>query len=342
VALQSYDVHPGGVVEQVLPLPRIHFLFMLMDALPHGNLWGEFFADAPNNSYRAWAHCVHHHACEENLTMPGLQLVPTVYSARRVDLMTPMVRLLESALQDPVDGYPNPLDKFVLVSDSTLPLKPFASVFSVLTAHASSDMCFFPPEDYLLHADIEGTLLFLPKQHQWVVLNRNHSEMLVNNWVSPCTELCNWTIPYSEGGLNRLDFAPPPNSAKSLDRLGSVYGKVMGRGRSSNCRPGSTATDEYAVFANIFGPLEEFSRASLTDLSVESVCHTWTSFPEMDGKRARINLSDRPGYIDAIQGHPGEIHETDTEALSALRSSPYLFARKFLPNEDYAELHAHS
>jgi hypothetical protein len=311
----------GGVRD-----PTLHFLFMLMDNLPHSKQWASFFAgDIAGNRYLMWAHCVKHNDCKQTLLkeFPDVQLVPTVFSKRWTDLVTPMVQLLRMALIHSACME----DKFLFVSDSTLPLKPFPELFSAIMQSNTSDFCFHPKvgpkapivsfleDTNYVESVINGTLLTLVKSHQWSVLRRDHAEVLVQNWRSPCTEVCNWTMPYSEGEINRNSFPCPVNTY---------------------------ATDEFAVLANIVGPLNEsMVQGGLLDFGISHKCHTWTSLPEKGGKTLeKCNESNAADASDAF-GHSAELGNPTNTTLLLLRSSPYLLARKFLPDDQllhYEEL----
>jgi hypothetical protein len=317
----------GGVRD-----PTLHFLFMLMDNLPHSKQWASFFAgDIAGNRHVMWAHCVKRNDCKETLLkeFPDVQLVSTVYSERFIDLVTPMVQLLRMALMHSVRME----DKFCFVSDSTLPLKPFPELFSAIMASNTSDFCFhpevgpshvpkwapFPKDDKnYVQSVMNGTLLTLAKSHQWSVLRRDHAEVLVQNWRSPCRHVCNWTMPYSEVEINRNSFPCPMNAQ---------------------------ATDEFAVLANIIGPLNEsMDQRGLLDFGISHKCHTWTSFLEKGGKTlerckesnaAELNhhLSLASWSPYSHSGHSDELRNLTNRTLLLLRSSPYLFARKFLPDD---------
>merc|ERR550537_2010266 len=93
-----------------------------------------------------------------------------------------MNQLLSKAVEaDPHLSHPG--DKFVFVSDSTLPAKPFSQIYATLTTRQGSDFCVFPTKEW---ADIgqPGYLQILPKHHQWIILNRGHAEKALNLWAS--------------------------------------------------------------------------------------------------------------------------------------------------------------
>lgn len=107
----------------------------------------EFFRGAPPGSYSAFVHCKFADQCQANLRASGLNaiftVVPTVFSAWCSDLVSPMLQLLRSAL----DAAPQDvLAKFVFLSSTHLPLKPFGIIQAELGKHpGASDFCLYPP-----------------------------------------------------------------------------------------------------------------------------------------------------------------------------------------------------
>lgn len=168
---------------------RVYFLFLAVSKISNWGVWKSFFEVAPPDQYRALIHCKGA-ACKLFASAhKPLMLVPTVDSSYCGDLVSPMNRLLESALQD--DPWSsNPADKFVFVSDSSLPAKPFWHVYNTLTPRAGSDFCVFPSKDW---ADVpalrstngdphNGSNEVAVKTHQWMVLSRAHTVRAVSLW----------------------------------------------------------------------------------------------------------------------------------------------------------------
>merc|ERR1719326_864201 len=114
-------------------------------------------------------------------------MVPSYYYA---DLVTPMNALLSEAL---LQGGPskNPADKFVFVSDSTLPAKPFAHIYDTLTARTGSDFCVCSVKEWATRREQATTFPYTTegrpvemaiKHHQWSILDRNHAEKVAQIW----------------------------------------------------------------------------------------------------------------------------------------------------------------
>jgi len=168
--------------------PRVYFLFMAVDKVANWAVWRSFFAAAPPDQYRALIHCKGLACKVFASTSKPLKLVPTVASSYCHDLVSPMNQLLDSALQD--DPWStNERDKFVFVSDSTLPAKPFWHIYNTLTRRKGSDFCVFPSKDW---ADVPGKVYkkralrntheLAIKTHQWSVLSRSHTVRAVRLW----------------------------------------------------------------------------------------------------------------------------------------------------------------
>merc|ERR1719181_1357715 len=92
-----------------------------------------------------------------------------------------MAQLLKGALKLDA-GTVGGREKFVFLSESTLPIKPFAEIHSSLLLDDKSDFCLFPSDQWG-SANIDGSFVKLLKQHQWVVLNRDHARLFVRDWV---------------------------------------------------------------------------------------------------------------------------------------------------------------
>lgn len=162
--------------------PRVHFLFLMVDHLQRADIWNRFFAGVPHELYRVFWHCKDVEKCRTHLAAQGSggdnfvrphiidPPMPTQYCT---DLVSAENRLLETALAtsgwsaiqrrsrgklgsllargngqraDSEDA--RSLDKFIFVSDSTLPVKPFMEIYATLTAKRDSRFCIFPQQEW--------------------------------------------------------------------------------------------------------------------------------------------------------------------------------------------------
>merc|ERR1712232_104542 len=104
------------------------------------------------------------------------------------------------ALQSSI-AVPGAIEKFIVLSGETLPVKPFSVVHSVLTSYAESDFCITPAEEWR-YAFLDGAKAFLVKHSQWVIFNREHASRLVHEWKAPMARTTDrgwWTVPLREG-----------------------------------------------------------------------------------------------------------------------------------------------
>merc|ERR1719443_817731 len=77
----------------------------------------------------------------------------------------------------------SPRDKFIFVSDTTLPVKPFAMVQGALSEQEHSDICVQGNvgwREYPVPGESFKGLLV--KHSQWVVLNQAHARKMIESW----------------------------------------------------------------------------------------------------------------------------------------------------------------
>lgn len=304
-----------------------------------------FFADAPQQQWRALVHCQDANGCNYNSgflkSLPNFKVLATVPSWYCHDLVTAMTHLLRSALE--LHAAPaGETEKFVFISDSTLPVKPFKEIHRQLTSNGDSDFCLFPASQWAT-ATIDGHAVSMVKHHQWVTLSRPHAQQLVDRWV-PVDSRGVWQVPLKGGSWTGKERNLSPQH--------------FAHAASSNW-----CTDEWALFATLFGAVEPQnglrSFAGLSgppinmwgqrSTSTQGVCRTFSFWGVQDGPEfaALSNhiVSDRQNskmscYPKCYQ-HPASFQKMGDAALLALRQSPFLFARKFkstMPMPNYYRL----
>jgi len=263
--------------------------------------------------------------------LPEVTVVDTVPSWYCHDLVTAMVQLLRKAT---AEDAATPHDKFVFVSDSTLPVKPPHVIRSTLMADDQSDICVFPSSQWG-QARGDGThSVTLVKHHQWVVLNRAHAERMVAEW-QPVQADGHWVVPLQR---NTQWNSHPPYSAKWFHRPWS----------SNWC------TDEWAFFTTLFGApvtvtglaeiaVPGFSGGTLAltgprAQNAQGTCRTfayWSGDSPDFRSVANVIGSDVPNTRvscwPTCNPRPMSFQLASANALLALRSSGFLFARKFDP-----------
>lgn len=93
------------------------------------DLWQDFFADAAEGSYELYVHPKHYAQVSQQLLKPRcVRAVETSY----LHSLPSVVECLRMALRDP-QNY-----KFMVLSESCVPIKPFAEVYEALTRDGSS------------------------------------------------------------------------------------------------------------------------------------------------------------------------------------------------------------
>jgi len=329
----------GGIIGGA----RIFFLFLSYSGLENANLWHAFFSQAAPGQHRAFLHCKDYRLCEWQLrtsNLLGLNLVKTVPSEYCVDLVSPMVQLMQSALAESYSS----MDKFVFLSETTLPVKPFSEVYSTLASTSNSDMCISPSKEWVWlvneHAPT-GQMATLVKHDQWVVLSRAHAQLMVQRWPHVRGQTyAHWNVPTW------------PNSHHPDYSLGD-FGKLPGG--INRC------TDEWAIFGTLYGVvLSSRAQEPIPGLNAQAlmlekrhaekgqgVCRTFVTWGKTAG-----NYDTRPVaqelrhllscYPDCLSTHPAEFKRMTLKGLLVLRNSPFLFARKFPANliayDEFAEV----
>mmetsp|Transcript_29122 Transcript_29122/g.45568 ORF Transcript_29122/g.45568 Transcript_29122/m.45568 type:complete len:379 (+) Transcript_29122:126-1262(+) len=307
--------------------PRIFFLFLAVDKISNLAIWQNFFAGGSPSQYRALAHCKLP-SCESQLYGTTIATVTSVPSYYCTDLVSPMNQLLHWALSDDPHTV-NPADKFVFISDSTLPAKPFSEVYSTLSGRSGSDFCTFPSNEW---ADVpSGTGVDMAvKYHQWIVLERGHAEKASNLWSSGTMHDF-----MSRFRMNQFAYNTYSNN-------------TYGDSRNFGC------LDEFWHMSAIFGTLHvganadtavNFAGFSNSPLRVSSTvgwqgqCDTfvmWAKYLHAPGNNpfSRFYKTlDSPSIPHNGNDHrPGWWDTMSKEGIVAIRKSEFLFMRKFIDN----------
>jgi len=311
---------------------RIYFLFMAVDKISNIDVWNNFFSQAPSSQYRAFVHCKLPQ-CNTFVQGTVLTAVPTVPSYYCTDLVSPMNQLLAYALNDEPHST-NPADKFVYISDSTLPAKPFSQIYSTLAMRSGSDFCAFPSNEW---ADVPGVggLEMAVKVHQWITLTRQHAERASVMWASGKLHdfMAKFQMNYNSYVWSNNTYGDSRNFG-CLDEfwhMAALYGTL------SHVQRDQDAVVSLGEFTN--GPLRISPKAGW-----QGACDTfveWAKYLHTEGNNpfARLHAaldpvsiphggnSQRPGWWDTIS----------SEGIRAIRNSEFLFVRKFIDNPRLAD-----
>eukprot|EP00747_Dinoflagellata_sp_TGD_P124600 gnl/TRDRNA2_/TRDRNA2_174025_c0_seq6.p1 gnl/TRDRNA2_/TRDRNA2_174025_c0~~gnl/TRDRNA2_/TRDRNA2_174025_c0_seq6.p1 ORF type:complete len:399 (+),score=59.30 gnl/TRDRNA2_/TRDRNA2_174025_c0_seq6:136-1332(+) len=314
-------------------VPKVYFLFLARDKISNMPAWRSFFQTAPGHQYKALAHCVNSAQCEASLAGSTITTVPTVPSYYCTDLVSPMNQLLNYALEDAKINN-NPQDKFVFISDSTLPAKPFYQVYNTFSTRQGSDFCLFPSAEW---ADIPGGggLEMAAKHHQWIVLDHAHA---TKAW-----EL--WTQGYGHDFMTKFGMNTKP----------ALYtNNSFADNRNYGC------LDEFWHMLTIFGPLRTDYKGSsryvnLADFNGgpihispnagwQGMCDTfvvWEKYLHTGGRNPFLKMHSMLDHMSVPHGgnsqRPGWWDRISRNGIRAIRNSDFLFVRKFIDNPTLAD-----
>mmetsp|Transcript_74077 Transcript_74077/g.176423 ORF Transcript_74077/g.176423 Transcript_74077/m.176423 type:complete len:440 (-) Transcript_74077:89-1408(-) len=319
--------------------PQLFFLFLASEGLLHPGLWDAFFQGANSTQqYRVLMHC---RSAERCRSKPGLQataalVVDTVPTRYCSGLVGSMVHLLKKAL--PLSR--SAQDKFVFLSDSTLPVKPFAHIYQVLTSDGDSNFCFSSTAMWA-HIYGSGYHGVLPKHHQWAILSQEHATVLASRWngdvegvqaVQAPAEL-NVTVPVCDADDGKCD-------ARRAAATTALIPRALLRG----------CTDEWLLFGMLYGVLivqEGQTGRRLQGLLLngsslllkssvpQGACRTfaWWKFSNHSNPNDllahAIRNDTRSNVLLRNDSHPLEFLALSDPSVTKLRSSSFLFARKF-------------
>jgi len=310
----------GSTASPALGAPKVFFLFMVYAKINNEKVWQRFFLPAVRGTdYHALVHCKFESSCKGNVKAQHIfEIIPTVETTYCFDLVNAMNTLLQTALARGGAGHPN--DKFVFISDSTLPIKPFAAVRQRLTVDsgATSDFCVFPRNEWAEVPD-SGTMYLgqkrvhaAVKHHQWVTLSRAHA-------------------------------------LEAIKRRDTNF-DLMTRFQLNSGGGNSGCLDEFWLFATLFGTLnlttsapasfqlKDYTGGPLTSMNhqVQGQCDTFVHWmPRAEGTANNLTLLAQFMKADAGTDmqqagdtKPATIGRLSKASLEIMRDSWFLFARK--------------
>jgi len=331
--------------------PRLFFLFMADSDMPNLDIWHRFFSKVKQGvDYQAFLHCQHRHKCLE--AHPDIEdnfhVIDTVESVWCQDLVTPMNALLAAALDHSGGqhaGSGNENDKFIFLSDTTVPLKTFGFVKNKLLVRDAykSNFCIQPWPKWAWYK-AETTLA---KHSQWSVLSRAHASkalLAAENFkpakiwrqMTPVRWLgVEWYAP-KMWQLRKL--AGQITHSAVLDVILTLFVPAV-RG----------CPDEFWHMAAAVGGLnrkEATTGVLFDELSGEPLrmneeyadsfqghCDTFAII-DVDSRELAIGLTGNGTTVSGMNGflrphiHAGKFTKLSVETLGALGASEYLFTRK--------------
>jgi len=229
------------------------------------------------------------------------------------------------AAASPLTGRPT-MEKFVIVSDSTLPVKPFSAVFKALTESNESDYCYNSVDQWGT-ATMSGRNYTIPKHWQWAVLNRTDAEQLVRRWRTPPGDggMFEWNVTLPDG--TEVPRAQFPWSPETPDE--QIESMALGAMELKT----SDFFDEMERFR------KEHRRCRTYLIFIPDIAVMKSAPPVVMTFDSRVNVTVRMTWDLAtkVVGPPGRDHPAvfrriGKQTMGVLRDSDYLFARKFEGN----------
>ncbi|KAJ6416325.1 hypothetical protein OIU84_002222 [Salix udensis] len=165
--------------------PKVAYLFLVRRGLPLDFLWGSFFENADTGNFSIYVHSEPGFQFDESTTRSHFfydrQLKNSIQVIWGESSMIEAERLLlDAALEDPAN------QRFVLLSDSCVPLYNFSYIYSYLMASPRSFVdSFLDVKEGRHHPKMSPVI---PKDKwrkgsQWVALIRSHAEVIVDDVV---------------------------------------------------------------------------------------------------------------------------------------------------------------
>lgn len=151
-------------------IAKLAFLFLTINSIYHEALWTDFFA-LHESQYSIYVHPKK--PLEHDSFFKPFELSQTVETTW-ANTMNAQIELLKEALKDSNN------EKFIFVSESTIPLQSFDYIYEVLMAHSKSQF-FFEPNYHSVRVWRSIAADDVLKNSQWIVLNRKHAELMVSD-----------------------------------------------------------------------------------------------------------------------------------------------------------------
>jgi len=323
-ALRSKSIGNGTVTASLVASksdkPQIIFLFLVMDRINNEEIWDRFFAPAIHGTdYVALVHCKSVDNCRRNIKSPHrYEIIPVVETKYCTDLVSGMNALLQAGVTY-AGNKGRADDKFVFISDSTLPVKPFSVVQSrLLGTGTGSNFCIFPRNEWAEIAEpISGlvpSVRAAVKHHQWMILSRAHAGQILTR------------------------------SHEYRDLMGQFHMNTFtGTMKNTGC------LDEFWHFAILFGTIAHATNPqtiqmtglngkplSTTEYEIQGQCDTFVQWvPRASGTANNMTmltstLTQDPGVdmTAASDKRPATFHRMSLNSVIQFRDSWFLFARK--------------
>jgi len=153
---------------------KIAFMFLIYDEINHEDIWKLFFKNIDSNKYNIYIHYKNYKKSEYFDKYKLKNIIPTAWY--HISLVKAHNLLLKEALKDPDNAH------FILLSNSCLPFKNFMHIYNNLNPDYSYyNMFNYPHYERCQNALKYISINHIRKAHQWSILNRKHTSLIVNN-----------------------------------------------------------------------------------------------------------------------------------------------------------------
>jgi len=156
-------------------MKKIAFCFLIYDIINHEELWNFFFKDVDANKYNIYVHYKFNKPLKYFEKYKLTNCIETKYAD--ITIVKAQNLLLQEAISDKDNQH------FIFVSNSCIPLKSFGHVYNSLNEGYSyfnitpQSQCFPRCKTTLNYIDKK----YIQKAGQWCILNRKHTELMLNN-----------------------------------------------------------------------------------------------------------------------------------------------------------------
>ncbi|GMJ14567.1 hypothetical protein like AT1G11940 [Hibiscus trionum] len=290
--------------------PKIAFLFLSRFNLPLDFLWGSFFENADTANFSIYIHSAPGFVFDESTSRSRFfhnrQLTDSIQVAWGESSMIEAERLLlANALEDPAN------QRFVLLSDSCVPLYNFSYIYRYLMASPRSFVdSFLDLKDGRYHPKMSTVIPRSKwiKGSQWISLIRSHAEVVVDDEV---------VLPVFKKFCKRR---PPVDTSK-----GKLNMKLQ---KQHNCIPDEHYVPTLFAMSGLEGEIERRSltytlwNQSATKMDNKAWHPVTFNYPDVSPKRLKEIKDINHIYYDS---------ESRTEWCRVNSTSVpcFLFARKF-------------
>lgn len=233
----------AAVPRQAGAPPRVAFLFIVRGEMPHEPLWRRFF-EGHESHYSIYVHATPGFRYPEDSVFRGREIPSKPVERLSGSLVDAMRRLIANAILDVAMSN----EWFVLLCESTIPIRPLPVVYKYLMASKASFVeSFRPVERYESWTTLpEFPISSLRKGELWMALHRRHAKVVVGEWslyfkfVADCRWMCAPDEQYIQtmlhikdptGIANRtimyVDWTHPHTSSPFTYDVGTVSPKLI-------------------------------------------------------------------------------------------------------------------